>query len=90
MRIVIDNTKRIGSLGEIEVDGEKMGADCARAILANPDINAVITRAVFLANAQKVIDKFRRIGDLTDFGEAAFRRGFERGLQSQMKTERLR
>jgi hypothetical protein len=86
MRTVIDNTKHIRSLGTIEAAGIKMGASCAREILDKPKVPALGIIAIFLAKAQKVISEFRASGDLTDAGETAFRKGFDRGLQSQMKN----
>jgi hypothetical protein len=86
MHTVIDNTKRIGSLGTIEVAGIKMGVSCARSILEKPEVSALVITAIFLAKAQKVINEFRASGDLTDRGESAFRKGFDRGLQSQMQN----
>lgn len=78
--------KRIGSLGTIEKSGMKMGIDCAKKIIEKPEISALAIMAIFLANAQKVIDEFRSSGDLTDEGVAAFRKGFNRGLHSQMQN----
>ena len=90
VRIAIDNTKRIGSLGTIEAAGIKLGASCARDILDKPKVSALVTTAIFLAHAKKVLNEFRASGDLTDAGEAAFRKGFDRGLQSQMKNPAAR
>jgi hypothetical protein len=61
-----------------------MGVGCAKEILEKPEVSALGIVALYLSKAQAVNDEFRRTGDLTDDGEAAFRKGFDRGLQSQM------
>jgi hypothetical protein len=89
MLLANDNTRKMISLGTSEAEGIKMGASCAKAILARPDVSGLAMMGIitlFLQTAEKAQAEFRRTGELTPAGVVAFRKGFDRGLQSQLKN----
>lgn len=73
-------------LGTIEAAGIKHGAACARDVLAKPDVNAMVVVGVWQEIAQEVIKTFKGAGEFPLGGEAAFQKGFDRGLKSQMEN----
>lgn len=87
MSTVLHNTtSRRPSLGTIEAEGIKLGASCARQILEKPALPVMVARSIFSAEGRKVLDEWRATGDLPEGGYTAFEKGFDRGLEAQMKN----
>jgi hypothetical protein len=97
VRTVIDNTNRPATLADLETFGMRLGILCAQRIIRgygedpnDPDPSAIHVLLHFLQAVNYFVARERATNALTDAGEAAYRKGFDRGRESQMKNPEAR
>ena len=90
---MIDNTNRPTTTTDLEIIGMRFGIQCAQRIIRgygedpnDRDPSAMAVRLHFDRLVNDFVVSERVMNGMTDAGEASYRKGFDRGLASQMKN----
>lgn len=91
-RIVIDNSNRPATVADLEIWGMELGILHAQRLIRGyavtalqPDTSSLAVDFLFRGIVEDFVNVQRTTNGLTDDGEVAYRKGYRRGLQSQMK-----
>lgn len=93
VKTVVDNTEREATTTDLEIIGMRFGIQCAQRVLrgyaTDPDARGPSAIAVLL-HFQRLVNDYvisqRTTNGMTDAGDVAYRKGFERGVSAQIRN----